>query len=412
MEQFEALFNHASIGIVVTNDKGIIINFNQYAESQFGFSKSEILGQSVDILVPHNMQKFHFHHRQNFYKNPSPRQMGEGRDLFATKKNGTQFPVEISLSNYSVANENYVIAFIVDITIRKYNDAMLLQQKETLETITTEVKKLNVELEQKVEYRTQMLQETLSELEKSKEELSGTLEKEKELNELKSRFVTTASHEFRTPLSTIMSSAFLLEQHNDSQDPAKRLKHIWRIKNAAGELKSILEDFLSLGKLEEGLVNLKNQLISQQNFSDEIALIISEMEFLLKKGQRVNFSNQIKQPVLIDKQSLKHLLTNLLSNAVKFSPENSEIDVRTELSRKELIISVKDRGMGISEEDQQHLFERFFRAKNASHVQGTGLGLHIVTKYLELMNGRIELESTLENGSIFTIYIPQINSEN
>jgi PAS domain S-box-containing protein len=248
MEQFEALFNHASIGIVVTNAKGLIINFNHYAEAQFGFSKAEMIGQSVDILVPQYMQKAHFNHRQEFYKNPSPRKMGEGRDLFAAKKDGTLFPVEISLSNYSVLNEKYVIAFIIDITVRKKNDLMLQEQKEALEKITTEVKKLNVELEQKVEYRTQMLQETLSELEKSKEELSGTLEKEKELNELKSRFVTTASHEFRTPLSTILSSAFLLEQHNDSPDPEKRKKHIHRIKAAVDDLKSILEDFLSLGK--------------------------------------------------------------------------------------------------------------------------------------------------------------------
>jgi PAS domain S-box-containing protein len=411
MEQFEALFNHASIGIVVTNEKGLIINFNHYAEAQFGFTKAEMIGQTVDVLVPQNMQKAHFEHRQEFYKNPSPRKMGEGRDLFAIKKDGTLFPVEISLSNYSVLNDKYVIAFIIDITVRKKNDQMLKEQKEALEKITTEVKKLNVELEQKVEYRTQMLRETLSELEKSKEELSGTLEKEKELNELKSRFVTTASHEFRTPLSTILSSAYLLEQYNDAQDPEKRKKHIQRIKSAVGELKSILEDFLSLGKLEEGLVDLNIQWIPTEILSDDIHRIIDEMEILLKKGQLINLSYKVKQEVLIDKQSLKHILTNLLSNAAKFSPENSEIDVAVELIKNEFVISVKDRGMGISEEDQLHLFQRFFRAKNASGVQGTGLGLHIITKYLELMHGRIELVSALEKGSLFTVYIPQLISE-
>ncbi|HEY2350092.1 MAG TPA: ATP-binding protein, partial [Puia sp.] len=115
--------------------------------------------------------------------------------------------------------------------------------------------------------------------------------------------------------------------------------------------------------------------------------------------------------IFVDTQSLKHILTNLLSNAAKFSPENTVIDLRIELAKKEFVIMVKDQGMGISEEDQQHLFKRFFRAKNASNIQGTGLGLHIITKYLELMNGRIEMESELDKGSLFTIFIPQINPE-
>jgi PAS domain S-box-containing protein len=254
--QFEALFNHATIGIVVTEADGKIVNFNKYAETQFGYSQEELIGRSVDILVPKKIHALHHRHREGFYKHPEPRRMGEGRDLFAQKKDGTEFPVEISLSNYNINDELFVIAFVIDITVRKKNEVIVLKQKDELEKITIEITKLNTELEHKVEYRTKMLRETLTELEKSKEELSESLEKEKELNELKSRFVTTASHEFRTPLSTILSSSFLLEKYNDINEPAKREKHIQRIKNAVDDMKNILEDFLSLGKLEEGSIKI------------------------------------------------------------------------------------------------------------------------------------------------------------
>jgi len=409
IQQFEALFNHATIGIVVTDKEGKIINFNNYAETQFGFTKDEVMGKTVDILVPSNVYRMHHKHREDFYKHPEPRRMGEGRDLFAQRKDGTEFPVEISLSNYDINGEIFVIAFVIDISVRKKSEALVLEQKDELERVTVEVKKLNGELEQKVDYRTRMLRETLSELEKSKEELNQALEKEKELNELKSRFVTTASHEFRTPLSTILSSSFLLEKYNDINEPAKREKHIERIKAAVGDMKEILEDFLSLGKLEEGILKADMQAIPPGELLNEISKIIADLKLMLKQGQKLKFEEKISDEVFVDRQLLKHILINLINNAIKFSGENGTISVRYETSGEGLMITVKDNGIGISEEDQQHLFERFFRAKNATNIQGTGLGLHIVAKYLELMNGNITLESKLNEGSLFTITIPQKN---
>ncbi|HEY6978515.1 MAG TPA: HAMP domain-containing sensor histidine kinase, partial [Chitinophagaceae bacterium] len=279
------------------------------------------------------------------------------------------------------------------------------EQKQELEKITKQVTQLNIQLEQKVQDRTKMLRETLAELEKSKEELSEALETEKELGELKSRFVTMASHEFRTPLSTILSSAFLLEKYNDPAAQEKRSKHIQRIRNAVSGMKSILEDFLSLGKLEEGTITAQMEILTSTECFIEIEDTIHEMEHGLKSGQKIIFQHNGDGVVYADKRLLKNILLNLLSNAIKFSPENSVIQVICSVE-KELLISVKDTGIGISEEDKQHLFERFFRAKNAGNVQGTGLGLHIVTKYLELMRGTIEMESKLNEGSCFKIHIP------
>jgi signal transduction histidine kinase len=199
----------------------------------------------------------------------------------------------------------------------------------------------------------------------------------------------------------------LLEKYNEQNPDAKVEKHLQRIRGAVGGMKSILEDFLSLGKLEEGLVQTNVEEISAKRFDEEINNVVQELKVLAKKGQTFVLKNTLDRPVKADKNLLKNILINLISNAIKFSGDDSVITVEAALGEKELAISVKDEGIGISDEDRQHLFGRFFRAKNASNIQGTGLGLHIVGKYLELMNGWIELKSAIHEGSTFTIYIPQ-----
>jgi PAS domain S-box-containing protein len=386
----------------------MIINFNKYAEIQFGYFRDDIIGKPVEILIPHSLHGIHVGHRKNFYQHPEPRRMGEGRDLYALKKDGNEFPVEVSLSHYVIDGETFVIAFVIDITVRKRSEAVVLRQNADLEKVTRDIRQLNAELEQKVDDRTKMLRETLVELERSRKELSEALISEKELSELKSRFVTTASHEFRTPLSTILSSAYLLEKYKPEEYEEKKGKHIQRIKKAVEGMKGILEDFLSLGKLEEGKVHARMEELDADACMEDLKVVISEMEHLLKPGQQISFLPTLERPTLwTDMHLLQNILTNMISNAIKFSGENMVIRVSLELSARSFTLSVQDNGIGISEEDQQHLFERFFRARNAANIQGTGLGLHIIGKYLELLNGTIQLQSTLNEGSRFTIHIPQ-----
>jgi PAS domain S-box-containing protein len=409
--QFEALFNYATIGIVVTDHSGIIIDFNKYAETQFGYSREELIGKRVEMLIPHNLHGVHIGHREGFYKHPEPRKMGEGRDLFALKKDGTEFPVEISLSHYVIEGNTFVIAFVVDITVRKRSEEMVLKQNADLAKVTSDIWQLNAQLEQKVDDRTIMLRETLAELERSKKELSEALESEKELSELKYRFVTTASHEFRTPLSTILSSAYLLGKYNSEEYEGRKGKHIERIKKAVEGMKGILEDFLSLGKLEEGKVQVRIEEFGADICVTEFESAIAEMDHLLKKGQQIILHNILDWPILrVDMHLLKNIFINLVSNAIKFSGENATISVNLELSEQAFRLSVKDSGIGISDEDQHHLFERFFRARNAANIQGSGLGLHIIGQYLELLNGTIQITSVLDEGSCFTIIIPQGNA--
>jgi len=175
------------------------------------------------------------------------------------------------------------------------------------------------------------------------------------------------------------------------------------------DMKNILDDFLSLGKLEEGLVKANIQIISAAACFDEISTVINEMKAHCKKGQEVYFTHTGENDIRIDRHFLKNILINLISNAIKFSPENAAITITCTITDHQLILKVRDKGIGIAEDDKQHLFGRFFRAKNAVNIQGTGLGLHIITKYLELMQGSVHVKSVLNEGAEFTIDIPQLN---
>ncbi|HEY5392582.1 MAG TPA: HAMP domain-containing sensor histidine kinase, partial [Hanamia sp.] len=242
----------------------------------------------------------------------------------------------------------------------------------------------------------------ISETKKNEEELKKALDRERELNEMKSRFVSTASHEFRTPLSTVLSSTYLLQRYTNTEDQPKREKHVERIISSVNLLTDILNDLLSVGKIEEGKVVPK---YSHFNIREHIKRNIDEIKIIQKKGQKIIFNHSGKEDVCLDPSMLTHIVTNLLSNAIKFSPENSAIRIETERTGSSLRLCVKDHGIGIPKEDQPHLFTLFFRGMNAAGIQGTGLGLHIVRKYAELMNGKIECLSEPGKGAEFFIEI-------
>lgn len=389
-EGIDALFLYATEGILVTNDKGEITRTNPSAEKLFGYQKGELIGNKIEVLVPKRFSGNHIEHRDKFHNNPHARSMGNGMELFGLKKDGTEFPLEISLSPYSTPNGRFVIAFIVDTTLRKKAEEKL--------------KNYSSELEKQVKNRTLILEEAIQELEKTKKELNNALDKEKELNELKSRFVSMASHEFRTPLTTMMSSLSLVTKYGEANDKENQIKHVSKIKTSINNLTDILNDFLSLSKLEEGRVENMPEEINLKEFTEDI---ISEMKFMASENQKISYLHSGGEIVSLDKKLLKNILFNLISNAIKFSHESGLIEVKTSVTHPGIKISIKDSGIGISNEDQKHLFERFFRGHNATHIQGTGLGLNIVSRYIELMEGSLDLESKENVGTIFTIILPQ-----
>ncbi|WP_245999702.1 sensor histidine kinase [Paraflavitalea soli] len=401
--QVNALFEHATEGIILTNSAGKIVLINPAATRLFEYEKDDLLGKEIESLIPSRFHGKHEHYRQGFYKHPSNRTMGHGRDLFAKTKSGREFPVEVSLSHYRQKNENFVIAFLVDITERKKAEQELLDQKRQLEEITADMRKLNTELESKVEDRTMILREALQELERSQQELNEALNKEKELNEIKSRFVSMASHEFRTPLSTVLSSAALIGRYTQGDEQDKRDRHIKRIKDSVRHLNVLLEDFLSLGKLEEGRIKATCAPFNVRAFQAEV---VDEMNVILKEGQSIEQEFTGDDQFDTDSHLLKNILINLLSNAAKFSGDNAVIRLKIDHNGNSLQVTVTDEGVGISEEDQQHLFSTFFRGKNVVNIAGTGLGLHIVKRYVELLHGTLQLTSKLDEGTCVTITIP------
>lgn len=394
-EGIEALFLYATEGILVVNDAGQIIRINPSAEKLFGYDTGELINKKIEVLIPSRLSDKHTHHREKFGHNPHARSMGLGMELYGLKKNGSEFPVEISLSPYSSAEGRFVIAFIVDITIRKQAEDKL--------------KNYSDELEKQVRSRTLILEEAIEELEKTKKDLYKALDKERELNELKSRFVSMASHEFRTPLTTMMSSLSLVNKYSEQNDKDGQSKHMNKIKNSINALTDILNDFLSVSKLEEGKVE---NCVEKMDLKQFLSEIIGEMQMLVTTDQKITLNYEGNKTVLLDKKLLKNILFNLISNAIKFSPNGGLIGISSLVTDSLITLSVSDQGIGISEEDQKHLFERFFRANNATHIQGTGLGLNIVAKYIELMKGTIEFISTENKGTTFTIYLPQNNEEN
>jgi len=398
-----SLFENATEGFVVTNSKGSIILVNPSACRMFEYEAEELIGQKIEILVPTQYQKRHVKLRDDFYNDPRNRVMGHGRDLHGLKKSGINFPVEVSLSTYLESGERYVIAFIIDITHRKEIEKSMVRQQEQLEHVSNEMRRLNAELEAKVEERTIILKEALQRLEQSQEELSEALDKERQLNEIKSRFVSMASHEFRTPLSTVLSSASLLTKYKDAEDQPKRERHIEKIKASVKQLNDILEDFLSLGKLDEGKVAVS---VNEFSLNDLIQDVIDEMKGLAKDKQKIVYSMNYGELIATDKKLLRNVLINLISNAIKFSGEESSVWVNSNVNNGTASISVKDEGIGISDDDQIHLFSSFFRGKNVLNIQGTGLGLHIVKRYMDLLDGEVDLESQLGKGTTITIKIP------
>jgi signal transduction histidine kinase len=323
--------------------------------------------------------------------------------LYAIRKNGNEFPVEVSLSHYEQDNAFFVIAFVIDITQRKETEYKILQQKDELEKITNDMRKLNADLENKVQKRTMILQEALQQLEQSREELSQALSKERELSEIKSRFVSMASHEFRTPLSTVLSSASLLSKYTLSEQQENREKHIRRIKDSVKHLNDLLEDFLSLGKLEENKIDVQSAPFEVATFMDEV---LEEIRVVLKKDQQIIpvYTGGVR--FTTDKRLLKNILINLLTNASKFSDEGKCIYLSADTGGERLEVKIKDEGIGIGDDDQVHLFSSFYRGKNAVNIQGTGLGLHIVKRYTELLEGAIFLKSALGQGTEVVLSLP------
>lgn len=391
------VFESASEGIIVVNSSQQIVAVNSAAEDMFGYAEGELDDKHLDLLIPKTYQHNHHQHFKNFIDHSQKRQMGHGRDLHGVKKNGETFPVEAGLNPFEIDGEKYVMSLVIDISVRK---------KAQLK-----IRELNSELEEKIKIRTAELQETVQDLEaevtrrkKAEEKIKSALQKEKELNELKTKFLSLVSHEFKTPLSGILTSATLLEKYRTEEQQEKREKHVGTIRNKIHYLNNILNDFLSIERLDSGKGQYKFIEFSLNRLINEV---VYNANVTLKNGQEINYPKDRDDIILFqDEKILELILSNLMGNAIKYSPENTNIDFDYQVKNDRITFTVKDEGMGIPEKDQKHIFERYFRAENALLDQGTGIGLNIAKSHLENLNGSIDFTSEENKGTTFTVELP------
>ncbi|MFD2697641.1 ATP-binding protein [Mesonia sediminis] len=395
---FKLLFETVSEGIVVVNKNRTIVASNTSANDLFQYQAGELKGKLLEVLIPDRYKHAHTKYASNFMRNQEKRRMGFGRDLYGKKRDGSEFPIEIGLNPIQLDGETYIMAMIIDISVRKKSEL--------------EIRELNSRLEDMVAKRTLQLQQTVNNLKseiskrlEAENRIKNALQKERELNDLKTKFLSMVSHEFKTPLSGILTSATLAGKYTLENQQDKRDRHLRTIKSKVKYLNDILTDFLSLEKIESGKVSYS---FTQFPLSKVINEVIYESNMVLKNGQNIKYPENIDGiEIYFDEKILTLALTNLVNNAIKYSEENSEINIQFDQDESDFYIAIIDEGIGIPKEEQKFIFDRYFRAENALIAEGTGIGLNIIKNHLENLQGDISFKSIENKGSTFTLKIPK-----
>jgi PAS domain S-box-containing protein len=347
---FEKIFYESPIAIVISDiDTGEIVNCNKVFANTVNFSFRELIGKSATELKIFENQEV----RDELVSGARRNGKGRGIEVYIQPRDREKMYVSIHSDVIPLYDRKCLLTAILDLSTHK----------------------------------------------RAEDEIKNALNAEKELNRLKSNFVTLASHEFRTPLTTILSSTFLLEKYGFGENQDKALKHLTRIKSSVNNLTSILDEFLSVTKIEEGHVE---PTIEHVDLPKYLSGICSNLQAFAKPGQVIRYKHHGELDVNTDPVLLANILNNLVTNSIKYSGENSIIQVTSSVNSK-FHLSVKDDGIGIPKEDQKNLFERFYRASNAGAVQGTGLGLHIMKHYVEMLRGKIDLSSEQGKGTEISV---------
>jgi signal transduction histidine kinase len=291
--------------------------------------------------------------------------------------------------------------------IERSNTLKQLRQSEE------QLQRLNEELERRVEEQTEELREKnrclqseITERQRLEEELRNALMKEKELSDLKSNIISVVSHEYRTPLATILSSTELLENYSHKWDQEKRQRHFKRIENSVHHLTQLVNDVLIISKAEAGKLDFNPVPLELVEFCYQL---VEELQLTASTQHNISFLCQTASiKACLDEKLLRQFLTNLLSNAIKYSPNGGDVQLELECKADVAIFRIRDQGIGIPLKDQNQLFEAFHRSSNVGTISGTGLGLAIVKKCIDIHNGQIAVESEVGTGTTFIITIPLI----
>lgn len=375
---YKVCFDSMQVGILVFNSEKDIVLVNNPLLKIFGIEKEKLLQKKVDDLIKNK------NIINRFIQHPTLEEFNETIELTGIHNDGYEFFIALNFGKMKYEGECYYKALISDITVRK--------QKEE------EISDLNIYLEKEVKHRN-------NELEKVIEKLKISLNKEKELNNLKTKFIALASHEFKTPLSAILSSTELMAKYAELQNFEKQSEHLEKVKAMINHLNRMLDDLLTLENIENS--NFVSNF-TEFNLSKLVQEILLNTKSLLKKDQVVLFENNANEPIYHDSKILSIIVTNLLYNAIKYSSTNGHIEVKIKTDLNNIYFTIEDNGIGIPENEKKLIFNRFFRAKNALYYPGTGVGLNIVKGYVEGLNGTISFESKENEGTIFNVQLPKI----
>lgn len=406
-EIFNILFEAIPEGIIIVDEKQYIVAANSSTEKMFGYHHGELTNKPLNILLPARYQTTHKNQFNYFISRLNNRKNTRGLYLFGLTKNSLEFPVEIGLNPFELYEKEYIMALVIDMTLRRETEIKI--DSLTVD-LTEKVKKGTAELQNTIKQLKAVNRNYKKELNRRidvENKLKESLKKERELNELKSKFLSLVSHEFKTPLSGILTSAILLEKYQLTEQQEKRDKHLKTITDKVQYLNGVLNDFISLERLDSSNENYKFKTF---NLSKVINEVVYDANMLLKTGQHISIPENASDFVLYqDEKVLENILSILIYNAIKYSPENSEIDLRISKNAKNIIFTIKDQGMGIPKNDQKFVYNRYFRGENALNIQGTGIGLNIVKEHLKNLGGTINFISTENKGSIFFVELPIIN---
>ena len=394
---FNISFGDVSVGIVILDAQQHIIETNESIVRMFGYKTKELHQLHLQVLFSDDYKIQLENQLKGFLNQGLQKQKERNLTIYGAHKSKSMFPVEVSLNIFKLCDKEYIMALVTDISARKEQEVKLSN--------------LNAEFEQKILLRTKELNETISQLEHenmlrvdAEKDTNIAFRKERELNKLKTNFLSLVSHEFKTPLSGILTSTILLRKYNLAEQQEKRDKHIQTITDKVQYLNNILNDFLSLEKLETGNVNYN---LSTFELGKVMKEVVSNANILLKKGQTINYPDHIDEISLLqDEKIIELTLSNLIHNAIKYSSENSVIAIKVSQDLDITTLEIIDDGIGIPKIDQKNIFNRYFRAENALLTEGTGIGLNISKTHIENLGGSINFESEENKGTTFTISIP------